>query len=78
MIISEFGACWLSEECAREIEQVAQVSELYNVGWTYWQFKSFNDISMASQNKLEGYYTPDGEIQMAKVKALSRPYVMAS
>jgi hypothetical protein len=36
-MLSEFGACLNSTECAREITQIADViDENVNTGWAYW------------------------------------------
>lgn len=35
-IVSEFGACLDSPECAREIGQVGDVSDSILAGWAYW------------------------------------------
>jgi len=39
LMITEFGACYNSEVCVREINQVLDESERTLSGWAYWQFK---------------------------------------
>jgi hypothetical protein len=73
--ISEFGACLDSSECVTEITQVADLTEHYNVGWAYWQFKTYEDLTTSAGNRSEGFYNNDGTLQKQKVKALSRTYV---
>jgi hypothetical protein len=46
LIVSEFGACFDSEECVREITQVADLCDQANaIGWAYWQFKYYKDLT---------------------------------
>jgi hypothetical protein len=73
--MSEFGACLDSEVCGREITQVADVCEDWLLGWSYWQYKTYKDLTTSAGNKSEGFYNVDGSLQNVKVKALSRPYV---
>lgn len=47
-------------------------------GWSYWQFKKFQDITTAtSPATTESFYTEDGELEINKVRALSRSYAQA-
>jgi len=48
------------------------------VGWAYWQFKEFKDLTTSAADKSEGFYNKDGTLQTAKVKALSRTYVKSA
>jgi hypothetical protein len=45
LIISEFGACTASEACAQEITSTTEACDQYNVGWAYWEFKKFKDLT---------------------------------
>jgi len=46
--------------------------------WTYWQFKYYQDITtMANPGTTESFYDEYGNLQINKVKALSRPYAYA-
>jgi predicted negative regulator of RcsB-dependent stress response len=48
------------------------------VGWSYWQFKKYQDLTTAaSPATTESFYTDDGELEMNKVRALSRSYAQA-
>ena len=73
--MSEFGACLDSDVCAREINQVGDVCEESLLGWSYWQYKTYKDLTTSAGNRSEGFYNVDGSLQTKKVKALSRPYV---
>ena len=45
LFMSEFGACMDSQECAREVRQLANAADDHLVGWAYWQFKTFKDLT---------------------------------
>jgi len=45
--------------------------------WAYWTYRSFDDIT-TQNGATETFYNPDGSLQMAKVKALSRTYAQAT
>jgi endoglycosylceramidase len=48
------------------------------IGWSYWQFKKFQDLTTAaSPATTESFYTEDGELEINKVRALSRSYAQA-
>lgn len=47
-------------------------------GWIYWQFKKYADLTTSvSPATTESFYTEDGELEMNKVRALSRAYAQA-
>jgi hypothetical protein len=49
-----------------------------DLGWAYWQFKKYQDLTTAaSPATTESFYTEDGELEMNKVRALSRSYAHA-
>lgn len=75
LIISEFGACYGSDVCAREITQVADECDKALAGWAYWQFKYYADLTTTAGTGSEGFYNKDGSLQDKKVKALSRTYM---
>lgn len=76
LVLTEFGACTQTTECVTEVTQVADASDsVLSSGWAYWQFKYFNDITTTAGTGSEGFYNPDGTLQIRKVKALSRTYV---
>jgi len=78
LIISEFGACMGSENCAREIDQVADVCDNELASWAYWEFKPFHDLTTSAGNRSEGFYANDGSLQTLTVKALSRTYIKSA
>jgi hypothetical protein len=48
------------------------------LGWSYWQFKKYQDLTTAARpTTTESFYTEDGELEMNKVRALSRSYAQA-
>ena len=53
------------------------MSDEYLVGWAYWQFKYYEDLttSASTGNGSEGFYNNDGTLQDWKVKALARSYL---
>lgn len=76
LMISEFGACLTEGPCKQEIDQVGQVADEYLVGWAYWQFKYYADLTTSAGTGSEGFYNGDGSLQEYKVKALARSYMM--
>lgn len=75
LIVSEFGACYGSDVCAREITQVADECDIALAGWAYWQFKYYKDLTTTAGTGSEGFYNKDGSLQDKKVKALARTYM---
>jgi hypothetical protein len=48
------------------------------LGWSYWQFKKYQDLTTAaSPATTESFYDEDGELEINKVRALSRSYAQA-
>ena len=45
LIVSEFGACTSSLACAQELKAVTDVCDEQLVGWAYWEFKKFKDLT---------------------------------
>lgn len=75
LIISEFGACMDSDNCAREVDQVAEVCDDTLASWAYWEFKPFHDLTTSAGDRSEGFYNKDGTLEVSKVKSLVRTYV---
>ena len=73
--ITEFGACLTEGPCTQEITQVCDVADEYLVGWAYWQFKYYADLTTSAGTGSEGFYNADGSLQDWKAKALSRSYL---
>lgn len=46
------------------------------VGWAYWEFKKYADLTTSAGTGSEGFYNADGSLQTSKVKALTRTYLM--
>ena len=81
LIISEFGSCLNSEQCATEVTQVTDLCDKYLASWAYWQFKDYKDITSSAGTNSEGFYnkaTEGGEFQAIKVKPMTRSYVKAA
>lgn len=76
--VTEFGACFTEGPCVQEIEQVAQIADHYLVGWAYWQYKFYGDLTTSSGTGSEGFWNKDGTLQSWKVKALARTYLKAT
>ncbi len=75
-MMSEFGACLTEAPCTQEIMQVTDVCDDNLVGWAYWEFKTFEDLTTSAGTGSEGFYNKDGSIQAYKVKAMARTYLM--
>jgi hypothetical protein len=78
LIITEFGACTEKVECAEEIKNVANAADNYLVGWTYWQYKKFGDLTTSVGDKASGFYEADGTLRDGKIKAIARTYLQAT
>lgn len=78
LMITEFGACLTEDACTQEISQVADVSDDYMVGWAYWEFKTYKDLTTTAGDGEEGFYNKDGSIVAWKIKALARTYFEAT
>ena len=77
LVITEFGACSDSVACYQENINLVEAADEIFASWTYWQYKPFGDFTTSADSNLEGMFFPDGKVQVNKVLALSRPYVMA-
>jgi len=76
LFISEFGACLTEDNCTQEINQVTNAADYYSVGWAYWEFKTYKDLTTSAGTGEEGFYNHDGSLQAWKAKALARTYLM--
>jgi len=61
-LITEFGACTGSDNCVQEIQSVADTCDEYLVGWAYWEFKKYYDITTSAGSTSEGFYENDGTL----------------
>jgi len=62
LFISEFGACLTEQACTTEITQVADASDAHLVGWAYWEFKTYKDLTTSAGTGAEGFYNKDGSL----------------
>lgn len=62
LIISEFGACLTEGPCTQEIKQLADQADEALVGWAYWEFKTFEDLTTSAGTGSEGFYNKDGSL----------------
>jgi len=74
LIITEFGACFDSQNCINEITSVTDACDKNLAGWAYWMFKGFGDFTTTG-GLLEGFYN-NQTLQQGKVKALARTYAL--
>lgn len=49
-------------ECAREIKSVTDVMDKYLLGWAYWEFKRFGDLTTTAGVGSEGFYNSDNTL----------------
>jgi hypothetical protein len=62
LFLSEFGACLGSKICGREIDQVGDICERELIGWSYWQYKTYKDLTTSAGTGAEGFYNKDGTL----------------
>ena len=62
LIISEFGACLGTESCSMEINAVGDSCDNHLLGWAYWQFKNYADLTTSAGTHSEGFYNVDGTL----------------
>jgi len=75
--LTEFGAVTANSSIAIDsINWLLNKADDELQSWAYWQYKSYNDITTAS-NALESFYWPNGTLQKKKVDALCRVYAKA-
>ena len=75
LVITEFNA-WLTEEpSTQEINQVGATADDHLVGWAYWKFKTYADLTTSAGTGSEGFWNQEGTLQDYKVKALARSYM---
>lgn len=56
LVITEFGACLTEGPCSQEINQVGDVADEHLVGWAYWQFKTYADLTTSAGTGSEGFW----------------------
>lgn len=62
LFISEFGACFSDGPCTQEIGMLADEADANLVGWAYWQFKIYEDLTTSAGTHSEGVYNADGTL----------------
>lgn len=72
--LTEFGAMGDTETSIENLGFLTTLADSYLQSWTYWQFKSFNDITTAGP--AESFYNGD-QLEESKVKVLSRTYAQS-
>lgn len=75
--ITEFGAIsGNNTKSIKTLEWLLKKADEQIQSWAYWQYKSYNDITTASNEK-ESFFWADGTLQEDKVSSLVRPYAQA-
>jgi len=75
--LTEFGAVsGNNTKSIEDLDWVVDGADKALQSWAYWQYKSYNDITTAS-NERESFYWADGSLQTDKVETLSRVYATA-
>ena len=75
--ITEFGAVsGNNTKSIKTLQWLLKKADEQIQSWAYWQYKSYNDITTASNEK-ESFFWTDGSLQSDKVEALIRPYAQA-
>jgi len=74
--LTEFGASGEGEDSIKELSRQCAHADQRLQSWTYWTYKSFDDITTANP-ATETFYNVDGSLQKTKVTALARTYAQA-
>jgi len=76
--MSEFGAMSADRPIdVANIKFMTNQADSMLQSWTWWQFKSYGDITTQASPDTESFYYANGTLQAAKVKLLSRTYAYA-
>ena len=71
--MTEFGAVGQDTPSLAAVTKVLDSADAALQSWAYWTYKSYDDIT--TQNRFtETFFTESGDLQMDKLRALSRPY----
>ncbi|KAJ4461998.1 putative Glycoside hydrolase [Paratrimastix pyriformis] len=73
--LTEFGASTDHSIAIHELNYMGNQADKYMENWDYWQFKYFQDLTTA--DALEGFYDSNGNLEVSKVRALSRTFAPA-
>lgn len=74
-MMTEFGAVAVSQNSVDAIDFLTSLADANLQGWSYWQFKYFQDLTTSGSG--EGFYYPNGTVEVSKLKSLSRTYAPA-
>lgn len=74
-MMTEFGAVPNTTVSLEAIQFLTDEADKRLQSWTYWQFKYYDDITTAGQG--ESLYNLQGQLEVDKLKALSRTYAQA-
>jgi len=73
--MTEFGAIGDSKGELNHLNRLMGFADDQFFSWTYWMLKSYHDFT--TSNKAEPLYGPDGQVEMQKLRTLSRTYAQA-
>jgi endoglycosylceramidase len=76
-MMTEWGALSSSPGAMQQIHRISSLADEYIQSWIWWQFKDYDDVTTASIGDVESFYDSKGQLQVEKVKALSRTYAQA-
>jgi len=76
-MMTEWGALSASPGAMQQIHRIAGLADDHLQSWIWWQFKDYDDVTTASIGDVESFYDSKGNLQVPKVKALSRTYAQA-
>ena len=72
--MTEWGAMQGDAKALQNIDHLTSLADAKKQSWTYWQFKSFHDITTASVGPAESFYDQNGALYTDKVTRLARTY----
>mmetsp|Transcript_46707 Transcript_46707/g.117590 ORF Transcript_46707/g.117590 Transcript_46707/m.117590 type:complete len:646 (-) Transcript_46707:43-1980(-) len=70
--MTEFGAVGDSEGELEHMSEWLDFADSMLQSWAYWEYKKFKDIT--TQNDQESFYDADGNLELRKVRSLTRTY----
>ena len=73
-MITEFGALAPSKNGIKEANSLMDLADSHMMGYIYWTYKHFEDITTMNEDSSECFYYKNGSLQIDKVKAISRTY----
>jgi endoglycosylceramidase len=73
--MTEFGAISGSSDDLAQVERLLDDADTSFQSWAYWQYKFYHDYTTMNQD--EAFYDRNGDLELLKVKALSRTYAQA-